>query len=86
MITEKIYGKLGSTDKRVEKVTVDWFERDKKLLRKTTSGGEEIGIKIDVPLNDGDVIFEDGERVIAVEIAPCDLISVKVSSMEAREG
>lgn len=82
MITEKIYGKLGSTDKRVEKVTVDWFERDKKLLRKTTSGGEEIGIKIDVPLNDGDIIFEDGERVIAVEIAPCDLISVKVSSME----
>lgn len=83
MITEKIYGKLGSTDKAVEKVTVDWFERDKKLLRKTTSGGEEIGIKIDVPLNDGDIIYEDDRRVIVVEIAPCGLISVNIPSIES---
>ena len=33
------------------------------------------------PLNDGDILFEDDSRIIAVEIAPCDLISVKVSSM-----
>lgn len=82
MIAEKIYGKLGRTDKKVEKVVVDWFERDRKLLRKTTSEGEEIGIKIDAALNDGDIIFEDESRVVAVEIAPCDLISVKVSSPE----
>ncbi len=82
MITEKIYGKLGNTPKKIEKVTIDWFERDKKLLRKTTSDGEEIGIKTDIPLSDGDVVYEDGNRVIAVEIAPCDLISVSISSIE----
>lgn len=82
MITEKIYGRIGDTSKIIETVTVEWFERGKKLLRKTTSSGEEIGIKIDVPLNDGDIIYEDDRRIVAVEISPCELISVKISSME----
>lgn len=82
MIAEKIYGKLGATDKQVETVEIEWFEREKKLLRKTTSSGEEMGIKTEEPLNDGDILFEDENRVIAVEIAPCDLIHVPVSSMQ----
>ena len=82
MIAEKIIGKLGNTSKTVDKVIIDWFERDKRLLRKKTSSGEEIGIKIDAALNDGDILYEDENRVIAVEIAPCELISVKVSTME----
>ena len=81
MIIEKILGKLTVTEKKVDTVIVDWYERDKKLLRKTTSSGEDIGIKVEQPLNDGDILFEDDSRIIAVEIAPCDLISVKVSSM-----
>lgn len=81
MIIEKIVGKLTVTEKKVDTVIVDWYERDKKLLRKTTSSGEDIGIKVEQPLNDGDILFEDDSRIIAVEIAPCDLISVKVSSM-----
>ena len=72
MITEKLIGKLGKTDKSVEYVSVDWFERDKKLLRKTTDKGEEIGIKIDEPLNENDIIYEDEDRIIAVTIAPSD--------------
>ena len=82
MITEKIIGKLGKTDKSVEYVSVDWFERDKKLLRKTTDKGEEIGIKTDEPLNENDIIYEDEDRIIAVTIAPSDLISVNVGTME----
>lgn len=82
MIAEKIYGKLSNTDKPVETITIDWFERGKKILRKTTSSGEEIGIRIDEPLNEGDIIYEDSERVVAVEIAPCDLISVNVSNIK----
>lgn len=82
MIAEKIYGKLGKTEKAVEYVTIDWFERDKKILRKTTSSGEDIGIKTESALNEGDVIYEDENRVIAVEIAPCSLISVHVHSMQ----
>ncbi len=82
MIAEKILGKLHYTSKRVETVTIDWFERDKKLLRKTTSSGEDIGIKVDSPLNEGDILYEDDSRIIAVEIAPCDLVSVNINSMQ----
>lgn len=82
MIAEKIIGKLHETSKQVETVTIDWFERDKKLLRKTTSTGEDIGIRVDSPLNEGDILYEDDRKIIAVEIAPCDLISVNVGSMQ----
>lgn len=82
MIAEKIIGKLHDTSKQVETVTIDWFERDKKLLRKTTSSGEDIGIKVDSPLNEGDILYEDDRKIIAVEIAPCDLVSVNVGSMQ----
>ena len=81
MITEKITGKLTQTDKQVDYVSIDWFERDKKLLRKTTDKGEEIGIKIPTPLNENDIIYEDENRIIAVTIAPCDLIAVKISDI-----
>lgn len=81
MITEKIIGKLTETHKQVDYVTIDWYERDKKLLRKTTDKGEEIGIKISGTLNENDIIYEDETRIIAVTIAPCDLISVKVSDI-----
>lgn len=82
MIAEKIYGKLGKTEKTVSYVTIDWFERDKRILRKTTSSGEEIGIRTEAPLNEGDILYEDEERIIAVVIAPCDLICVHVTSMQ----
>lgn len=82
MIAERICGKLGKTNKSVDYVTIEWFERDKKILRKTTASGEEIGIKIEPALNEGDILFEDASRIIAVTIAPCDLISVSVNSMQ----
>ncbi len=82
MVTQKIYGKIGKTDKRVDTVSVEWFERDKKLLRKTTSYGEEIGIKIADTLNEGDIIFEDDEKIVIIEIAPSDLISIKISDIK----
>lgn len=82
MITEKIIGKLGKTDKKIEYVSIDWFERGKKLLRKTTDSGEDIGIRIDTPLNENDIIFEDENRIVVVTIAPSDLISVSIGSIE----
>lgn len=82
MIAEKIIGKLTQTNKNVEYVSIDWFERDKKLLRKTTDAGKDIGIKIDAPLNENDIIYEDDDRIIAVTIAPSDLISVNIGSIE----
>lgn len=82
MIVDKILGKYISSNKMVETISIDWFERDKKILRKSTSSGEEIGIKIDSTLNENDIIYEDDNRIIIVDIAPCDLISIEVSTMK----
>ncbi len=82
MIAEKIIGKLGKTEKTVDYVKIEWFERDKKILRKITSSGEEIGIRTESALNEGDILYEDENKIIAVEIAPCSLISVSVNSMQ----
>lgn len=82
MITEKIYGKYTETGKKTDCVTVEWFERDRKILRKTTSSGEEIGIRINETLNQNDIIFEDDEKLIYVDIAPCELISVSIQDIK----
>ena len=81
MIIEKICGKLAKTDKKIEIVTIEWFEREKKLLKKVSSGGTEIGLRLTEPLSDGDILYEDDDKIIAVEIAPCELIKISVSSM-----
>lgn len=81
MIIEKTLGRLGETTKHVDTVTIEWFEREKKLMKKISKSGIEIGLKISEPLNDGDILYEDDEKVIAVEIAPCELVKISVSSM-----
>ena len=70
------------TDKAVHSVSVEWFERDKKVLRKVLDNGEEIGIRCDEKLKEGDILFEDDTSIIVVSIAPCDLISTPVRTMQ----
>lgn len=81
MIAEKVIGRLGETDKKIDYVHVEWFERDKKLMRKTTDSGEEIGIRVLTPLNDGDILCEDNDRIIAVDMGKCDLIKITVTDI-----
>ena len=83
MICEEILGNLKekSTDKEIRYVTIEWFERDKKVLRKALDSGEEIGIRCSQSLNEDDIIFEDENSMIVVNIAPCDLIKTTVTSM-----
>lgn len=82
MIAEKVLGTLRATDKHVDYVEIDWFERDKTVLRKVTADGQEIGIRIASPLNEGDILFENETTIIAVTIAPCDLVRVQVKTLE----
>lgn len=81
MIIEKTIGKLKKTDKTIDKVYIDWFERDKKLLRKISSLGTEVGIRVSEPLNDGDILYEDESTVMVVEMSETDLIKVSVKDM-----
>ena len=68
--------------RRVDTVSLEWFELEKKLLRKTTAAGTELGITVSAPIKNGDVLYEDGEKVIAVQQLPCTLTVTPVDSMQ----
>lgn len=83
MICEGIIGKLGEDcGKNVQYVGIDWFERDKHVIRKKLPSGEEIGIKSESPLSSGDIIFEDKDRIVVVKLLPCELLNVKISNIK----
>lgn len=86
MICEKILGMLDELDvagKTVEYVEIEWHEAFKKIHKKTTDTGREVGIRMDDSvltegLYDGKVIYMDDGLVIAVHTPPCEVIRVTV--------
>lgn len=84
MIAEKILGNLSESTPSVEVDTVelDWFEAEKKRIRKTTAGGRDIGIAIDENLKDGDIIYLDDKLCVAVKLTSCPLIKINVHTMQ----
>ena len=72
MVTDKVLGNLESftvNSREVDKVYMEWFELEKKRIKKQTDRGEEIGIVVpaDVHLKNHDVIYADQEKIIAIE-------------------
>ena len=88
MLCEKILGKLKDFDltgKTVEYVDIEWHEAFKKIHRKTTDSGREVGIRLDDSvltrgLFQDDVIYADEKLVIAVNTPPCEVIEVSLRS------
>lgn len=86
MICEKILGTLEDLDtagKTIEYVEIEWHEAFKKIHRKTTDTGREVGIRLDDSvltegLYEGKVIYMDENLVIAVRTSPCEVIRVTV--------
>lgn len=84
MLCEQIYGKLEEMDRAgraVEYVDIEWHEAFKRIHRKTTDQGREIGIRMDDSvlsrgLLQDDVIYMDEELVIAVNTPPCEVIEI----------
>ena len=74
MLCEKILGKLKDFDltgKTVEYVDIEWHEAFKRIHRKTTDSGREVGIRLDDSvltrgLFQGDVIYADEKYVAKV--------------------
>lgn len=88
MICEKILGKVTDvefTGKNVDYVDIFWDEAFKKLHRKKSEGGVEIGIRLDDSvltrgLNQGDVLAVEGNTVFVVRIPPCEGLVVRIDS------
>lgn len=85
MIVEKIVGHkddIDLKDMEIDIVPIEWYELDKKLLRKDSKGGKEIGIRVIERLEDGDILYMEDKKVVLLEVQPCELTVVKVDSME----
>ena len=87
MICETVVGRLEDLDtegKTVEYVPVEWHEAFKKIHRKETESGREVGIRMDDSilsrgLYEGDVIYLDEKLVIAVHTPPCEVLVIQVA-------
>lgn len=86
MVCTEIIGKIkdiDTTGKKINKVSVEWSDASKKIQRLTTDSGDEIGIHMDDSilvrgLYEGDVIYQDDDRIIVVETPPCEVINIYV--------
>lgn len=69
------------TDETVEILRLSRMELEKRILRRKTDRGTDIGLKLDlgIKLHNGD-IFESGNRKIIVEQLPEKIISVKLKT------
>ncbi|PAF46939.1 urease accessory protein UreE [Helicobacter sp. 12S02634-8] len=71
------------SDRDVSKLWVDyidlqWYDTRKKIARWKTRSGEEIAMRlIQAPkmgLSQGDILFEEGNKVIAINILPTEVL------------
>lgn len=84
MICEQLIGRLDNMDvsgKNIEYVEIEWDEAFKKIHKKTTDQGRQVGIRMDDSvlvrgLYEGDVIYEEDGLVIAVHTPPCEVIDI----------
>jgi urease accessory protein len=84
MIIESILGKKTAkmAEKAVETVPFEWFEMNNKILKKVSSAGTEIGLRLSEPLFDGAVLYEDNEKIICLELLPCETTRIHVHGMQ----
>ena len=86
MMLKEILGNVRDIDisnKIIEKLELEWFELDKRLLRKVTDRGTEVGIVLDGVhrLEPGDVLYVDDEKIMVIELLPAQAIVLEPGTM-----
>lgn len=87
MLIENKIGNLSSMsvdDKSIDWLMLEWHETRKKIIRKKTSSGRELSLKLlnaNTELNEGDVLLEEAATLTVVSIIPCDCIVIKPNSL-----
>ncbi|PAF43168.1 urease accessory protein UreE [Helicobacter sp. 11S02596-1] len=65
---------------QIDYVDLEWYDTRKKIARWQTQNKQEIAIKLaDAPkmgLCDGDILFEEGKNIIAVNILPTEVLCI----------
>ena len=85
MIAEKIIGNIRDAEFKecsVDYVEIEWYDAFKKIHRKTTQKGRDMGMSFDDGiltrgLMPGNVIYREGNEIVAVKLLPCQVLVVK---------
>lgn len=92
ILCEQVLGTLHDaqfTGCPVDIVELQWDEAFKKMHRKTSRGGREIGIRLGdwvlrEGLHEGDVLYQDEQGVVAVAYAPAKVLRVTIAPGHTR--
>ena len=72
------------SSKEVDFFDIELFESTRKLLRKVSHKGEEVGLRIlkeNLRLKHHDVLWEDGNKILLVNVLPSDAVVVQPKTM-----
>ena len=86
MLIQQKRGNINTTPtaKTIDWLVLEWHEINKRIQRKKTKSGKEIALKFlneNPNLTEGDILFEDEDKIIAIEILPCDCLVVMPKNM-----
>ncbi|WP_126651734.1 urease accessory protein UreE [Chryseobacterium aureum] len=86
MIINQIIGNLSenATVKTIDYLDLEWFETTKRIQRKKTRQGVDLAIKFlreGQRLREGDILFEDAEKIIAVNVLETEAIVMSPASL-----
>ena len=75
---------LDVSGRTVEYVDIEWHEAFKRIHKKITDQGREVGIRMDDSilsrgLFQGDVIYQDETVIVAVNTPPCEIIEIALA-------
>ncbi len=84
MIIEYILGNIHTEQRQEEIISVpfEWFEVDKKRIKKMASDGTELGVLVEDVLKDGDILAKKDGALYVCEIVPTKLTQIHVHSMQ----
>jgi urease accessory protein len=86
MLIQQKIGNINNspTTKTIDWLELQWYEMNKRVLRKRTRTGKEIALKFlneNPNLTQGDILFEDETEIIVVEILSCECLVIKPKNM-----
>lgn len=92
IISESVKGNLrdgGYEGHQKDFVDIEWHEAYKRLHKKTTQGGTEIGIRLGTEilvhgLREGDVLWQEDGEIIVVHVPPCEVIVIDIDRHHPR--
>lgn len=87
MIVEELLGNLKDTDIssfEIDYIDIEWYDSRKKIARWKTRNGVEIPMRLSNPpkmgLSDGDILYKERNTIIAINILPTLVLSLKANS------